>query len=164
MEKEQNIEKTNDSLEKKLEECEKIREEYLAGWQRARADFLNYKKEELERLERMKDLERIELVTKILKILDDFERAEKEIPSEAEDSSWVSGIIQIKGRLRKFLQDEGAEEMKIKKGEKFNPNFHEAVDEIEMDSRESGQIIEVLEKGYLINGQLLRPAKVKLAK
>lgn len=159
-EKEQN----NADLKQKLEECEKMRDEYLAGWQRQRADFLNYKKEELERLERMKELEKMEIILKILKIIDDFERAKKEIPLEMKDSGWINGIIQIEARLKKFLEIEGVKEIEMKDDEKFNPNFHEAIDEVEVEGKESGQIVEIAEKGYLINGQLLRPVRVRVSK
>jgi molecular chaperone GrpE len=152
-----------ESLKKELKECKKLCNEYLAGWQRARADFLNYKKQELERIKELGNLTRTELILKILPILDNLERAKSQIPEDLKNSDWVEGILQIENQFRNFLQEEGVEEIKAE-GEKFDPNFHEAVEEIETKDKKSGEILEVLEKGYLFRGQLLRPAKVKVVK
>ncbi|MDI6883022.1 MAG: nucleotide exchange factor GrpE [Patescibacteria group bacterium] len=152
-----------EELKKKLEECEKLKNEYLTGWQRSRADFLNYKKEEIERMEKLGELVRTEMILKILKILDNFERAEKEISEDSRNSNWMKGILQIKNQFLDFLKEEGVEEIKTE-GEKFDPNFQEAIEKAEAKDKKPGQIVEVLEKGYLLNGQLLRPAKVKIAK
>jgi len=150
-------------LQKKLEECQKLQKEYLAGWQRARADFLNYKKEELKRIEELVNLAKSKIFLKFLAILDNLERAKAQIPEDLKNSDWVKGIFQIENQLRNFLKEEGIEEVKTE-GEHFDPNFHEAVERVEAKDSKSGQIVEVLEKGYLLNGQLLRPAKVKVAK
>ncbi len=152
-----------EELKKKLQDCERLRDEYLAGWQRSRADFLNYKKEEIERIKGLLDHTKEELILKILPILDNLERAEQNIPENLKNSNWVKGIFQIKNQFKNFLKNEGVEEMKIE-GENFNPNFHEAIEEVERKDKKSGEIVEVVEKGYLINGQLLRPAKVRVAK
>jgi len=150
-------------LQKKLEECQKLQEEYLAGWQRARADFLNYKKKELERVEDLVNLAKSKIFLKILSILDNLERAKAQIPEDLKNSDWVKGIFQIENQFRNFLKEEGIEEIKTE-GEHFDPNFHEAVGEVEAKDTKPDQIVEVLEKGYLLNGQLLRPAKVRVAK
>jgi len=150
-------------LSEKLKECEKLRDEYLAGWQRARADFLNYKKQEIERIEDLVRYTKEELILKILPILDNLERARVTLPPALKNSDWVKGILQIENQFRKFLKTEGVEEMRMA-GENFNPNFHEAIARVEIKGKKSGEIVEVLEKGYLINGQVLRPAKVKVAK
>lgn len=151
------------SLLKKLKECEKLKNEYLKGWQRSRADLLNYKKEEIGRLEEVKDFQKIDLILKILRIFDNLEKAESHLPDDVKDSEWAEGFSRIKSQFREFLKEEGIEEVKAE-GENFNPELHEAVEEVEVEERESGTIVEVLEKGYSLNGQLLRPAKVKVVK
>ena len=98
------LDKSSDSLEigelnKKLKECEKIKKEYLAGWQRSRADFLNYKKEELERIRGILEYANEDLILKILSILDNIYLAESKIPNDLENNSWVKGILQIKKRI-----------------------------------------------------------------
>jgi len=152
-----------EELKKKLEECQKQKAEYLAGWQRARADLLNYKKEEMEKIGELIKYANEELILKILPILDNIYLAEKELPEDLKKHKWVEGILQIKNQVSEFLKQEGVEEIKTL-GEKFDPNFHEVIKEIETKEKEAGITLEEIEKGYLINGRVLRPAKVKVTK
>jgi len=176
-------EEKDKDLEKKLEECEKQKNEYLAGWQRARADLLNYKKEEMERIGELVGYATEELILKILPILDNFEIAEKKLPEDLKGDGSVKGVLQIKNQILDFLKSQGVEEIKSV-GEKFDPNLHEVVEEVEEKGKEpgiinkdttpsgvilkdttpSGVILEEIQKGYKINGRLLRPAKVKVTK
>ncbi|MDD5433647.1 MAG: nucleotide exchange factor GrpE [Candidatus Pacebacteria bacterium] len=146
-----------------LEECQKIRDEYLAGWQRCRADFLNYKKEESQRAAELINFAKTNWALEILLVIDNFERAMQHKPGPEICLEWVKGVELIEGQLKEFLKSEGVEEIKAM-GEEFNPEFHEAIGETENSTRDSGIVAEVLEKGYTINGKLLRPAKVKVAK
>ena len=155
--------KTEDTEKKELEKCEKQKQEYLAGWQRARADFLNYKKEETERIGQVLFFGLSEIVLKILPILDNFNRAEKKLPVDLKNNPDIKGILQIKSQIDDFLKNYKIEEMKTI-GKKFDPNFHEAVEQIEAKGKEKGIIVEEIQKGYLIQGKVLRPAKVKVAK
>jgi len=157
--KELNIEE----FKKRLEECQKLKEEYLAGWQRARADLLNYKKEEMERIGELVDYATEELILKILPILDNFEIAEQKIPEDLKNDESVKGILQIKNQILDFLKSQGVEEIKSV-GQKFDPNFHEVAEEVEKKDKESGIIFEEIQKGYKINGRLLRPAKARVVK
>ena len=165
--KEQKLEE----LKKKLGECEKLKNDYLASWQRERADFLNYKKGELERIGELIKYADIGIILKILPILDNFEVVEKNLPNDLKNNESVKGILQIKKQIQDFLKNQGIEEIKSV-GEKFDPKFHEIVGEIlpsEASAKgggkiESGVIIEEVQKGYIINGRLLRPAKVKVTK
>ena len=152
-----------DELKKKLEKYQKEKAEYLAGWQRARADLLNYKKEEMERIGEVLKYVDTGLILKILPILDNFEIAEKKLPENFKNDENIKGLILIKNQLQDFLKNQGVEEIKSV-GERFNPNFHEVIEEIETKDKESGIIVEEIQKGYKINGRLLRPAKVKMAK
>ena len=188
MEKEKNKKESVDKketdvevLKEELEECQKQKEEYLAGWQRERADFLNYKKEEMERIGELMKYANVELILKILPILDNFAIAEKNLKENVADNEYVKGLLQIKGQLLDFLKCQGVEEIKSV-GEKFDPNLHEAVENEPSDLSTEAQrakaeasanegefsepdiIIEELQRGYKINGELLRPAKVKIIK
>lgn len=138
-------------MEKKIKECQKKRDEYLAGWQRSRADFLNYKKEETERLKEILKYASEGLILEILPILDSFEKAEKGV----EKDKVSEGFLQIKAQLQDFLKKQGIEEIKSV-GETFDLNFHEALEGTE------GLISEEVQKGYKLNGKVLRPAKVKI--
>lgn len=135
-----------------LEECEKKAAEYLAGWQRERADFLNYKKEEMERIGEIMKYASEEWILNFLPILDNFELAEKKLPEDLKNNDNVKGILQIKNQIYDFLKNQGLEEIKTT-GEKFDPNFMEAVEKSEEE-----------QKGYKINNKILRVAKVKIVK
>ena len=156
-------EESIDNLKKELEECQKLRDEYLASWQRERADFLNYKKEEMTRVGDFLKYANVGLILKILPILDDFEVALKNSPDK--------GFLQIKEKILSFLKEQEVEEIRSV-GEKFDPNLHEATDEVSLSEAsakegefsEPGIILEEIQKGYTINGRLLRPAKVKVIK
>jgi len=150
-------------IENEIEECKRLKEEYLAGWQREKADFINYKKEESARVSELMDYFRAQQVLEILKVIDNWDRAMKHTPKELENSPWLKGIEMIENQLKEFLKSEGVEEIKAE-GEKFNPEFHEVIEEQEDGSGESGDILEVLEKGYTLNNKLIRPAKVKVSK
>lgn len=151
---------TLEELKKKIEELEQLKNEYLSGWQRARADFLNYKKEEIERIGELLKYVTEPFVSKLLPVLDSFDRAEKEA-EKGNDKELVKGFLQIKTQLQDFLKSQGVEEIKSV-GEKFDPNFHEAVAEIE--GGKPGIILEELQKGYKIHERVIRFAKVKVSK
>ena len=152
-----------EELNKKLEENEKIKKEYLAGWQRSRADLLNYKKEETERIASILKYANEDLILKILLILDNIYIAENKIPDDLKNNSWVKGILQVKTQILDFLKNQGVDEIKAL-GEKFNPNFHEAIEEVDVQDKEQGIIIEEIQKGYKLQGKVIRPAKVRVTK
>lgn len=138
-----------------------LQDEYLAGWQRERADFLNYKREEMERLKLFVGYAAEDILVKLLPVVDNLELAEKELTEEQKNNNFVKGVLQIAGQLREFLKSQGIEEIESL-DKKFNPEFHEAVGEIE--GKEKGMVGEVVAKGYVLKGKVLRPAKVKVIK
>lgn len=163
MAEEKSKELSLEELKKKLEECQKQKEEYLLGWQRARADLLNYKKEEMERIGELIKYADTELILKILPILDNFDIVEKKLSENLKNDENVKGLLLIKNQILDFLKNQGVEEIKSV-GKKFDPNFQEIVEEAEKEGVESGIVLEEIQKGYTIHGRLLRPAKVKVAK
>ena len=172
---EENKELSVEELKKKLEDCQKLKEEYLAGWQRARADLLNYKKGELERVGELIKYADVGIILKILPILDNFEIAARQTPAPSEErvglsgqekekiDKVVQGFLQIKNQFQDFLREQGVAEIKSV-GERFDPNLHEVVEEVEVNDKEHGIIIEEIQKGYKIQDRLLRPAKVRVSK
>lgn len=152
-----------DETQKKIQELEKQKEEYLNGWKRERADFLNYKKEEMERMTALIKYANEELVLRMLPILDNFLLAEKNIPEDLKKDKNIEGLLLINLQLKDFLKTQGIEEIKTA-GQKFDPNFHEVVGEVEAEGKESGTIVEEVQRGYLMEGKVLRPAKVKVIK
>ncbi len=136
--------------------------EYLENWKRERASFLNYKKEEAERVGEFVKFANQELILKILPILDNIYIAEKKLPGELKENLWVQGFLKIKTQILDFLENQEVKEMKCL-GEKFDPNFQEALEKVEAEGKEEGIIIEEIKKGYLLHGKVIRPAKVKIA-
>jgi molecular chaperone GrpE len=141
-----------EKLKKKLKSCEKERAEYLAGWQRAKADLINYKKEQEQKNSAFFKFANETLISEILPVLDSFEQAMKHSKDE--------GTLQLYNQLKSILKNQGLEEIESM-GKKFNPEFHEAVEEIK---GKKGIIIKEVQKGYILNKKLIRPSKVKVGK
>lgn len=152
-----------EELKKQLEECQKLKDEYLAGWQRARADLLNYKKEELERIGEVLKYADVGLISNILPILDNFAISEKKLPASIKNDENIKGFLQIKTQFQDFLKDLGVEEIKCE-GQKFDPNLEEVIATVEIKDKDSGIVIEEIQKGYKLHGQVIRPAKVRVTK
>ena len=141
--------------ENNIEIIKKQADEYLNGWKRAKADYLNLKKEmEAQNKEIREWLSKIFLLP-ILDIMDSFDRA----------GILDAGIEGIKKQFENFLKAQGVEAMEVI-GEKFDPLTHEAVESVDLPAKgdESGRIIEEVRRGYLVNSEVLRPAKVKVYK
>lgn len=149
------------TIEQKLKECQKLKDEYLAGWKRAQADFINYKKGETQRNKELKEFSNEELILKMLPILDNLYIAENNISKEMKKNQWVKGLLQIKSQILDFLKLEGIKEIKSI-GEKFNPQFHEAIDVVQ--GKEPDIVIKEVRKGYILNSRVVRPAQVKITK
>lgn len=152
-----------EEIKKQLEECEKKRDDYLKGWQRSQADFINYKKDEMARMKELLKYGSAGLILGFLPILDNFEKAEKETPKDLQENQYFKGVLQIKKQIQDFLKNQGVKEIESI-GKKVDLNFHEIVGEAEAKDKESGIIIEETQKGYLFEDKLLRVAKVKVSK
>lgn len=147
-------------LKRRLERASKERDEYLLGWQRERADFINYKKTEEQKIKEKEREIKMEIFKKMLDILDNFEIAEKHLTNDLKDNKWVKGVLEIKNNLKELLKKEGVVEIEEK--DIFNPELHEAVAIEESD--EDDKILEVFQKGYYFGNKVLRPARVKVGK
>lgn len=155
------LQKKIKKLKEKLKKCEKEKKNYLDGWQRERAAFINYKKEERERILKAGELQKEEILKDLILVIDDFDQAIQKLPENLKNHPWVVGIFQIEANLKKILKTSGVKEMEVKPGEKFNPEIHEA---IETGEGEEGKILSVFQKGYLWQERVLRLAKVKVGK
>ena len=145
-------------VEEKLKKCQELKEEYLDGWQRAKADLINARKDDERRNQEFLKFANAVLISEILPVLDSFDLA---FVSD-KDSKFSKGILLIKMQLEDVLKKYGLEAIKSI-GDKFNLQFHEIVGEAESE-KEEGIITEEVQKGYLLNGKLLRPARVKISK
>lgn len=151
------------NLKAELEKSETKSKEYFDGWQRERADFINYKKRIERDLAQARTNAVGDVAKKFLVIMDDLERALKNMPDTEEARNWASGIELIYHKLQGILESEGITQMKVE-GETFDPTRHEALTNEESPAHQSGQIIEVIQNGYLIGDKVLRHALVRVAR
>jgi len=163
----QNLLEENVSLPRKEYEELKSRagerDAYNDKYMRAHAEFENARK----RMEKDKaDYARFasdSLILEFLPILDNLEISEKHIKEAKDFKAVQEGVDMIQIQIQKFLKDMGVERIKAE-GCKFDPHQHEPIEAVEVDGKEDGDILAELKPGYTINGRLLRPASVKIAK
>lgn len=159
-------------LKEALARSEKERLEYLDGWQRAKADLVNYKKDEGKRLADMAQFLGSEFVSDFLPSLDSFDFALHSMSMRATaagtagdtaPTAMEQGILMIRSQMLDILKKRGVKPMETVAGEAFDPHKHESIGEIE-SSEPPGSIAEVAQQGYTLAGRIIRPARVKLAK
>lgn len=148
-------------LRTKLRDAEQKSGEYLAGWQRAQADYINYKKRDaLEREEFLKFATE-PVVLDVVNVMDSFDMAfnNKEHWEKA-DKNWRDGVEKIYSQLKKALEKNGVA-IDDPIGKDFEPASHLAVEMTAVEKNDNdGKIVGVVQKGYLLNGKVIRPAKV----
>ena len=149
-----------ESLQQALAVEKETSNKYLANWQRAQADFSNFKKRtEQEKSETIKFANSL-LMASLLPAVDDLERALESVPEEVKKAAWVEGIELIYKKMMTALEDQGLCVMDAMDQE-FDPNFHQAVLYEEGDE---GKVMEELQKGYMLHDRLIRPCMVKVGK
>jgi molecular chaperone GrpE len=146
-----------------LETVKQQAEEYLKGWQRAKADYANLKRETENRLAELTQFANQELIKELLPLVDYFKQALRAVPKEEAGSAWVEGIRHIHTRLMEILAYHGVKEMDVL-NEKFNPEFHEAVAQVEGEDLPSGTIVAEVRTGFTLHDKVLQPARVKVVK
>lgn len=150
-------------LRDKLYACEKDKKEYLDGWQRAKADLLNSKKDAAELLEKVGSASREALASELLPVLDSFDMAFKGDAWGKVDEVWQKGVEHIHTQLLSVLAAHGVEQFG-KVGDTFDTNLHEATDERKEEGVKHNTIVEVLQAGYKTSTSIIRPARVIVAK
>jgi molecular chaperone GrpE len=160
----------NESLESKLKklrtllkETEKEKTEYLTGWQRAKADYVNLKQEEEKKRMELKHILVMGIVDDLLTVLDSFDMAFKNKEAwEKVDPTWRSGIEYIYKEFVRVLESHGVSKIDTI-GAPFDPNLHQAIENIETDDHAKDHTVaEVIQSGYTLEGRTIRPARVKV--
>lgn len=150
-------------LSQSLEENKKKADSYYDQLLRLKAEFENYRL----RTEKEKHTHRLwgkeEILLKQINLLDVIEQAYDSMLNNASVESIKKGLELIKMEFSKMLSSEGIKEIDVSSG-KFDPNIHEALEQIETKDEEDGKILGVMQKGYMFNGRMIRPARVKVAK
>lgn len=150
-----NTEQTKVEQENNDAEYEELKDKFM----RLQADFTNFKRRTEEEKKGYIELGVKKIVNNLLPVIDNFDRAIEAI--DKKDSTY-DGIEMIRDQLLEVLKKEGIVEMKAL-GEEFDPTYHHAVLAEDSDEYDSGVVIEVLQKGYLIEDKTLRPAMVKVS-
>ncbi len=148
-----------EELQQQLAEAQAQAAEYKHGWQRAVAEFQNYRRRvELEKNEAYQAA-LAEIIQRYLPILDDLERA---LATRPADLPWADGIELIYRKWQALLEAEGVTRIPAE-GEVFDPRVHEAIAQEVCENCESGRVVEVIRQGYMLGERLIRPALVKVA-
>ncbi len=146
-----------EALKKALAEEKAKAEKYLANWQRAQADFINYKRYCEQEREQTAKFANASLILSILPALDDLERAfNHAAASGGNGEGWLDGFKLIERKLRAVLEAQGLSEISAL-GEPFDPSIHEAVRQA---PGKEGMVIEEVQKGYKLHDRVLRPSQV----
>lgn len=147
-------------IKKKKTELDELKikcEEYLSGWQRAKADYENFKKETDKRMGDLTSFAKAGILSDLIPILDNFTKATSHVPEDQKNADWVVGVFHIQKQLEDFLANNGLEKIKTV-GEKFDHNLHEAVGK--KTSEQKDIIIKEVSSGYILNDKVIIPAKV----
>lgn len=151
-------------MREKLRVCEDEKKGYLDGWQRAQADAVNYKKEEGKRLEDLGRFITAGMLQDLLPVLDSFDLALQSFRAAgASGSAQEQGVLMIRSQLTDVFKKRGITQIEVAPGDAFNPEKHETIGEVESD-KPAGTIAEEVQKGYMLAGRVIRPARVRLAK
>jgi len=156
-----------DELEALQAEIERLKDEsseYLDGWQRARAEFINFKRRNKEENDNTRARITGDILTRFLEVIDDLDLALESKPEAEELQAWIGGIELIRQKLMLVLKAQNVEEITVERGTGFDPALHEAVTFEEDDELEEGEIIGTIKKGYVLKQRVLRPAQVRVAK
>lgn len=152
-----------EALNVALAEAEARAAEYLDGWQRARAEFANYRRRQEQQRKQMNVTAKANVLMHLLPVMDDLKRALEAVPEEIEDNPWVSGVEQVQRKWQGALEREGLCALPVTAGDTFDPNIHEALTHEPSGEVEAGKVIEVVQPGYQVDGVILRPALVRVS-
>lgn len=137
-------------------------QEYLEGWQRARAELDNFRKRIAAEDEAQRMRMKRELVESFLALADHFQSLAKHIPRELKGHAWADGVLHVARQFEQALREfqvvpiDAADTV-------FDPTRHEAVEQVKKKGVKKGLVVEVLQPGYVIGDTVVRPAKVKVA-
>ena len=160
---EEDLKKTLKKLRADLKVAKKEKEEYLTGWQKERADFANYKKDENERNTKYREYAKEQVLESFLSVNDSFNMAFANKDAwEKVDKAWRTGIEYIYNQMQNTFAEFGVVPVGTV-GEKFDPNIHESIETVGTDEENKDHTIAtVIQKGYKFGERILRPARVNV--
>jgi len=145
-----------EDFEKLLADAHQEKEEYLELARRTKADFENFRKRAAQQAQEAQLRGKIEVAREVIDAVDNLERA---LEASEDGAALRDGVEMVLSGLRETLKRNGVEAVDPK-GEKFDPTRHEALSTQPVEGTESGVVVEVMQKGYALGDQLVRPARV----
>lgn len=160
---EEYFKKTLKKLRADLNIAKKEKEEYLTGWQKERADFANYRKQEEDRKAMLSESMRERILSRFLTVLDSFNMAFANKEAwEKVDPNWRKGVEYIYAQMNNVFEEYGVKPVG-EVGDIFDPNIHESIEMVETDKKDDDhKISDVIQKGYKLGDRILRPARVNV--
>ncbi len=160
---EEDLKKTLKKFRADLKQLKKEKEEYLTGWQKERADFSNYKKQEDDRRAMFSESMRERILTRFLSVVDSFNMAFANREAwEKVDENWRKGVEYIYSQMNGIFEEYGVKPIGEEE-EPFDPNIHQSIDMVETDKKElDHKVANVIQKGYKLGDRVLRPARVNV--
>ncbi|ASK63144.1 nucleotide exchange factor GrpE [Virgibacillus phasianinus] len=151
-----------ETLKEEVDQIKQEKEEMYQKMLRIQAEFDNFKKRTLRERETANKYKAQDMVNELLPVIDNFERALQANVSEVQDG-FVEGISMVYRMLKDALKAQNVVEIETV-GKEFDPNLHHAVMQTEDDDKESNIVVEEMQKGYMLNDRVIRPAMVKVNK
>ncbi|CDN43743.1 MULTISPECIES: nucleotide exchange factor GrpE [unclassified Paenibacillus] len=146
----------------RYDELSKQAEEHQQRYLRAQADFDNFRRRTQKEKEELAQYASSKLLTQLLPVVDNFERALAAAAGSGDSDSLAKGVDMIFRQLQGVLEQEGLKAMEAV-GSPFNPEFHQAIMQVESEDHEEGIVVEEVQKGYILKDKVLRPAMVKVS-
>jgi molecular chaperone GrpE len=151
------------ALRTQLEEEKKKAAEYLDNWRRSAAEFQNFKRRTEKERGEYAQYANQRLLGRLLDVMDSFVIGFKNVPEEYRAEPWVEGMRAVERQLSRVLESEGVQPIEAQ-GKEFDPNFHEAMLYEPSPGAPEGQVLEELQRGYMLHDRVLRPTRVRVAK
>ncbi|MEK7539459.1 MAG: nucleotide exchange factor GrpE [Patescibacteria group bacterium] len=160
---EEDLKKTLKKFRDSLKACKAEKEEYLTGWQKERAEFANYRKQEDVRKTMFSESTRERILTRFLMVLDSFNMAFTNKEAwEKVDENWRKGVEYIYGQMNTIFEEYGVKPIG-EVGESFDPNFHQSIELVTTDQKEFDHTVShIIQKGYKLGERVMRPARVNV--
>jgi molecular chaperone GrpE len=145
-----------------LEQAKKAAEENYQRFLRTQADFDNFRRRTQKEKEEFAKYASLKLIEQLLPVVDNFERALAASKDNNDFESLAKGVNMIFRQLEQVLTSEGLQAMETV-GTPFNPEYHQAIMQVESEEHEEGIVVEEVQKGYMLKDKVLRPAMVKVS-
>lgn len=151
-----------EAVHPEVEELKKQAEENHQRFLRAQADFDNFRRRTQKEKEEFAKYASFKLIEQLLPVVDNFDRALAASKGSSDYEALAKGIDMIFRQLEQVLTSEGLQKMEAV-GQPFNPEYHQAIMQVESDEYEEGTVVEEVQAGYLLKDKVIRPAMVKVS-